>query len=325
MKINLIMVLFVSFVLQGCKHKPQPVIADLPKSMAQLNAVDEWGVEDSQFSTVSVMLGDQGESRELVSFEVDGLLQYALLLKPPGRPPETGWPLLIFNHGFHPEPAKYGVFDNGKVDRPGEYYWHVPQFFVERGFVVLAPDYRGHNISEGAHFTSQPMAENWYVDDVISSYFAAVKLPEVNPSRVYMLGHSLGGLITQRALILLGNRVNAAAIWSTAKETEASVTMSLNDAGLIDDGSFSVEDYLIRTNLDKLNTPLHIHHAVADKSTSVNNSEQLSKWLNQANKAFKFYRYSSSNHLFMGDELETAAARDLLFFNSGSLSVQEEN
>ena len=64
-----------------------------------------------------------GVARQLVSFEMDGLKQYALVLRPPGKAPAQGWPLLIYNHGFHPDPPVYGKRTaDGVDDRPGDYY-----------------------------------------------------------------------------------------------------------------------------------------------------------------------------------------------------------
>ena len=50
----------------------------------------------------------EGIRRQVLSFEVDGLRQYALLLWPAGKSPDQGWPVLQFNHGFHPDPPRHG-------------------------------------------------------------------------------------------------------------------------------------------------------------------------------------------------------------------------
>lgn len=289
--------------LAACKNTYGESLVESPISTAGPDAINQFIDDQSEFTLVSSRIGSYGERRELVSFKVSGLQEYALLLWPKGEPPIGGWPLLIFNHGYHPEPPKYGVRSNGKVDRPGDYYWDIPQSFVESGFVVLAPDYRGHNISEGLAYTASPQAVNWYVDDVLSSYFAAIKLPNINQQRVYMLGHSMGGAVTQLALPVLGDRIKAASIWSAAKATAIDGNNSYNNkyhAGL--------------------SLPMHIHHAIGDKTTAVSNSEYFYQLNKNSPIEPILYLYPSSDHLFKSKEFNKAVERDLQLFQSTVLN-----
>jgi len=45
-------------------------------------------------------------SRYIASYRSDGLKIYALLTVPKGEKPKTGWPAIIFNHGYIP-PDQY--------------------------------------------------------------------------------------------------------------------------------------------------------------------------------------------------------------------------
>ena len=76
---------------------------------------------------------------------------WTLVLRPSGDVPSGGWPLVMYNHGFHPNPPFYGKRTNDGVDdRPGDYYRGLPQAYARAGYTVVVPDYRGHNVSEGA-------------------------------------------------------------------------------------------------------------------------------------------------------------------------------
>ncbi len=76
-------------------------------------------------------------SRYYVSYLSDGLKIYALMTVPNGQKPATGWPVIIFNHGYIP-PAVYRttqryiayvdqiassgyIVFNGRKDRPGAF------------------------------------------------------------------------------------------------------------------------------------------------------------------------------------------------------------
>src|SRR3989344_3841292 len=45
-------------------------------------------------------------SRYIASYKSDGLKIYGLLTVPDGEKPETGWPVIIFNHGYI-QPEQY--------------------------------------------------------------------------------------------------------------------------------------------------------------------------------------------------------------------------
>ena len=75
----------------------------------------------------------------VVSYKSDGLKIYALMTVPMGQKPATGWPVVIFNHGYIP-PAQY---------RTTERYVAYVAAFARSGYIVFKSDYRGHGDSEG--------------------------------------------------------------------------------------------------------------------------------------------------------------------------------
>ena len=79
-------------------------------------------------------------NRYYVSYLSDGLKIYALMTIPSGQKPPTGWPVVIFNHGYIP-PAVYRTTER--------YIAYVDQI-ARRGYIVFKSDYRGHDRSEGA-------------------------------------------------------------------------------------------------------------------------------------------------------------------------------
>ncbi len=236
-----------------------------------------------------------GIKRRVVSFTADGLRQYALILQPAGQPPAEGWPVLMMNHGYHPNPPDNGRLADGTTDRPGDYYRGLPLAFAKNGFLVVVPDYRGHNISEGLEFTTRAEAPAWYTRDVIAAFRALGSLDNADTSNVFMWGHSMGGGITVRALLALGDEVRGASIWS------ASLGPGESEKGIV---------------LTEIRSPLNLHHATGDPTTPADWSEQTYRALELSGRAVNHYLYESDDHLFGGEDLERAIETDGRFFNS---------
>ncbi|HEX2299048.1 MAG TPA: alpha/beta fold hydrolase, partial [Pseudonocardiaceae bacterium] len=84
--------------------------------------------------------------------------------------------VVVLVHGFGEHSARYG---------------HVGTRLAEAGFAVYASDHRGHGRTEGRRANIQRMA--LIVDDLGGFvWFAADRHPGLP---VFMIGHSLGGLI----------------------------------------------------------------------------------------------------------------------------------
>ena len=232
---------------------------------------------------------------------IDGLSQYALLLKPEQGMPLAGWPVIIFNHGFHPEPFMNGRRSiDGISDRPGDYYRQIPQSLAHHGFLVVVPDYRGHNDSAGAEFTLKETSAHWYARDVLGVVKALESIDNIDKNHLFMLGHSMGGQVTLSVAGLLGDKLSGASIWSTQLPTKT----DSRDTGLI----------RIVSQLELINSPLNIHHAKGDQTTLFSGSVTIANQLTQLSKQNNLYSYASDSHLFTDDNLRLAIDRDVTFF-----------
>lgn len=90
------------------------------------------------------------------------------------------------------------VWAHGGFGGIGSYYWskqsaandQTPKAYVDAGFVVMLPAWRGENDNPGRF-------ELFYgeVDDAVSAIDYVSKLPYVDANRIYMGGHSTGGTI----------------------------------------------------------------------------------------------------------------------------------
>ena len=139
--------------------------------------------------------------RYIASYRSEGLKIYALLTIPRGPRPSTGWPVVVFNHGYIP-PQQY---------RTTERYIAYTDAFSRSGYILLRPDYRGHGSSEGRPSGAYNSPD--YVVDVMNALASVQRWTDANPHRVAMWGHSMGGYITLRSMVLTST-IKAGVIWA---------------------------------------------------------------------------------------------------------------
>ena len=304
-----------------------------PRSIEELRSE----ARDVELSLVGEIDDGAGYSAFLYSYESAGLKVHALVAIPDEPMPEGGFPILIANHGHHPEPKKYGITVAGKDWRPGDYYRRIPELFAAQGFMVVMPDFRGHNNSEGFEFTEGMLESSYYTEDVLNLLAGLASLANGDQDSIFMWGHSMGGEVTLRALVAT-ERIRGASMWSSvggdiwdqsyyysrysdpvaydSSETPKSVIERLRGRVAALDDKFDYQDSEPLLHLDGLKTPIIIQHAVGDRGAAYKWSEQLAKELYMRGKQYEFWSYPGDDHLFQDEMMELAVDRDVKFFRS---------
>jgi alpha-beta hydrolase superfamily lysophospholipase len=169
----------------------------------------------------------------LLAFEASGLRQYARLDLPAHSNADT--PLLVYAHGYvgHPASLSFNLaYDLDSMS--GEFIAR----WVEAGFAVLSPGYRGHGTFAGTPADGAEYLELWdkggtyltptfYAMDILAAIDALPSLasldlgvPMPDTRAVALLGHSQGGDAALTALALdsfmarPGPRIAAASLWA---------------------------------------------------------------------------------------------------------------
>lgn len=305
----------------------------VPKSIDELRSAER----NVSLSYVRDIEGGEKYSATLHSYTSAGLKVHALVARPRGEQPADGWPVLVANHGHHPEPPKYGITADGKDWRPGDYYRRIPELFTAAGFLVVMPDFRGHNDSEGFEFTEGMLESAYYTEDVLNLLAGLDDIDGIDRDAVFMWGHSMGGEVTLRSL-LATDRVKGASMWSSvggdiwdqsyyysrydnqtapdSSDIDKYVITRLRGRIEALDDEFDTESVEPYRYLDDLRTPIIIHHSAGDRGAAYKWSERLAKELYMLDKAYEFWSYEGKDHLFAGEMLELAVARDVAFFNA---------
>lgn len=179
---------------------PIPMPTATPTHPLMIEVMRQQAYPGSPLTFEEVLLPGANYNRYIVSYLSEGNKIYALLTVPQGERPATGWPVIIFNHGFIP-PAQY---------RTTERYVAYVDALARSGYIVFRSDYRGHGDSEGE--ATGGYSTPAYTVDVLNAV-ASIKLhPDADPNRIGMWGHSMGGQITLRAMVV-SQDIRAGVIW----------------------------------------------------------------------------------------------------------------
>ncbi len=262
--------------------------------------------------------------QRIVSYQSEGLKIRALLTVPFGETPENGWPVVIFNHGFIPP----------DVYRTTERYVAYVAGFATNGYIVLRSDYRGHDQSEGEARGAYGRPD--YTIDVLNAVAAMKAYPLADPGRIGMWGHSMGGYITLRSMIV-DPGIQAGVIWAGVVGPYPNIfdrdnfridaTPSVEGRGRWRLELFQMfgapeenpefwETISANSYLEALGErPIQLHHGTADTSVPYSVSELLYNQLLAAEQPAEFYGYPGDDHnLSIGFSL--AMQRSIQFFDA---------
>jgi dipeptidyl aminopeptidase/acylaminoacyl peptidase len=145
----------------------------------------------------------------------DGTPVHAVVVKPPDYTPGKKYPTIAYIHGGAPVPFNQDTFEF-------RFLWH---FFASRGYVVVAPNYRGSSGRERPFVRA--IYADWghlEVDDVLASIDHLVATGVSDPDRLGIGGWSYGGLTTNytiatdrrfKAAVTGASESNMLAVWGT--------------------------------------------------------------------------------------------------------------
>ena len=262
----------------------------------------------------------------IASYQSEGLKIYALLTVPAGEKPATGWPVIVFNHGYIP-PAVY---------RTTERYVAYVADIARSGYIVFKPDYRGHGSSEGMPGGAYGSPD--YVVDDMNALASIKQYAGVDPQRIGMWGHSMGGYITLRAMVI-SKDVKAGVIWAgvvgsyadmltnwrrqTPPAESVAVTPgagrgwrnSLSETyGTPEQNPAFWDSISANAYLADLSGPLQLHHSLLDHEVPEVFSESLLQQAQAAGKQAELFTYPGDDHN-IANSFGTAMQRTIAFFD----------
>lgn len=303
----------VANVADGQTTVPTPT----PLHPLAIEAMRAWDYPGSDITVEEILAPGSNYQRYIVSYQSDGLKIYALMTVPDGDKPATGWPVILLNHGYI-QPEQY---------RTTERYVAYQDAPARAGYITFKSDYRGHGNSEGTpsgHFAPG------YTIDVLNAVGSLKKYPDADANRIGMWGHSLGGEITLRAMVV-SQDITAGVIWAGTVAPPAeqlgiwggsrglhavpSAPRELTEQyGTPEENPEFWASLSATSYLGSLSGPVQLHHGEADQEVPLNWSQALYDAINQAGKAVEIYTYPNSDHN-ISQGFDLAMQRTIAFFD----------
>ena len=268
-------------------------------------------------------------TRYAITYPSDGLTISGEMQVPSGAGP---FPVIVMNHGYYFREAY----------QPGDGTRLMAEELNRHGYLTIASDYRGHGSSdEGAS-----LFQTGFVTDVMHLLKAIPSLPQADPGRIGVWGHSMGGGITTK-LLTIEPSLRAAVLYAPNSADDGDLIarwgfgcipevnqLHCNPAEIVppDLPSELVLAYqetatnpeLLRSvapyyHLEAIQTPIQIHIGEADggppETTPPAWSYKLYEALVAAGKPAELFTYPGQGHSFSGAGRDLFMGRVVEFFD----------
>ena len=142
-------------------------------------------------------------SSYLIEYPSDGLnIRGVMQIPTRGEPP---YPVIVMNHGWF---ARSEYVSGDGTERAAE-------FLNTRGYLTLSSDYRSWATSD----TGPSLFYSGLAIDVVNLLLAIPSIPQADPGRIGLWGHSMGGAVTMKTLTIIENNPRLAAGRAATEES----------------------------------------------------------------------------------------------------------
>jgi len=308
--------LVVTLILAACTPVPNTELNKIEVSTSSSSAVADtllqipdplsipsfstMRLEGTDLTLEGIESENSAYTRHAISYRSNGLKITGVLLIPKGDGP---FPLLILNHGFI-DPS---VYTRGRgLKREQDY-------LAKKGYAVLHTDYRGHAGSDLSPMTEDVYDGNLeYAMDSANAILAMreAKFPTIDTEHIGMMGHSLGGGVTQAVLTAKPDLVDVAVLYAPVSSNVFENFMRWRD--LREEGDNTRARFgTPETNpefwnnlspqsfVSKIQAPILLVHGDQDADVPKEWSDRLASELKSAGKEIEYLELPGEKHEFI--------------------------
>jgi len=364
---RLVVLVLVVLILPACtsaqaltppSNLPAPqatIITSVPPTLTPtatpIPTIEEWiypytidGLREHEFRSGKINIGEvlletDLYTRYTISYPSDGLTITGIMQVPTvGQAP---FPVIVMNHGFF---NRSDYYSGDGTDRAAE-------FLNRNGYLTLSSDYR----SWGGSDIGYSLFYSGLVIDIINLMNAIPSIPQADPDRIGMWGHSMGGGATFKVLAIdpvqNPGRVKAAVLYSTVSADDADIIARWGPGCIGDIASGEriygcnssdilpldlppglIQAYkdaaqnpeLLRQiaalqHLGDVSAPVQIHYGTADgnfiSGTPPEWSQKAYEAFIEAGKQAEIFAYEGERHSFFADHWWAFMERSTHFFD----------
>jgi pimeloyl-ACP methyl ester carboxylesterase len=295
------------------------------------------GLREREFPGGEIRIANLQEENEdfrryYMVYPSDGLTITGAMNVPRGQGP---FPVLILLHGYFQRDQYWTGADT----------WQIADFFARNGYLTIAPDYR----SWGGSDSGPSFFHTGLVADVLNLISSLPSLPQADTERIALFGHSMGGGIATKVL-LVDDRPAAAVLYSPNSADDADLIarwgpgclpgQSQEEGDKCNPGEVIPPDlppelvaaYLEAAgdaqmlqqiapiyHLEDLDVPVQVYSGEADGELLVHTppqwAQKLADTLQASGKEVQFFSYPGQGHYFEPPAWGEMINQALAFFN----------
>jgi dipeptidyl aminopeptidase/acylaminoacyl peptidase len=268
-----------------------------------------------------------------IAYPSDDLTITGMMHVPTGAGP---FPVIVLLHGYYERDQYYSGADT----------WQTAELLAREGYLVVAPDYRSWGDSD----IGISLFHSGLVIDTLNLLTALDSVPQADVSRIGLWGHSMGGGVTTKVLVV-DDRVQAAVLYAPNSADDGDLVGrwgpgclpgQSQDAGdMCNPGEVippGTDEALLQAyfaavadpaalqrvapyyHLEAISVPMQIHIGTADGTSLTHTppewSEKLYQALAAAGKEVTFFEYEGAGHYFEGEAWSLFHERLLTFFDA---------
>ena len=284
---------------------PTPTITPTPTPNPYL-AFSVPGLRERDYPGGEINITSTWEStdaftRYYITYPSDDLTISGMMAVPKGQGP---FPVIILNHGYI-APSQYWI---------GADTYDASTYLASRGFLTISPDFRGWGRSD----TGENVFRSGLAVDVMNLISSLPSLPQADPERVGIWGHSMGGGAVSW-IMAVDPRVKASQLYAPVSADASDRRRfggsgpSSSDPVWRDDPQF-IDKISPINYFDGVTGPVQIHQGDADTTTPPRWARAIRDALEAAGKDVTYFEYPGQGHALKGDAWRSFMQRTADFF-----------